>query len=76
MSSGGSGAGGIWSGLEIGIKVTWICMWVGSLGAVGERWGGREISRRRGQRLQRESERGLLMAIFALSEYARDLAGI
>jgi hypothetical protein len=62
--------------LEMGISVTWICMEVGSVGADGKRQRRGEISRRRGQRL-RESERGcLLMAIFALSEYARDLAGI
>jgi len=53
----------------------WICMRVGSVGADGERRRGKEKSRRRDQRL-RERERRLLMAIFALTEYAGDLAGI
>ena len=48
-------------------------------GFSGRRRGARaregSASRRRGQRL-RESERGCLMAIFALNEYARDLGGI
>jgi hypothetical protein len=43
------------------------------LGADGERKGEQGRSRRRDQRL-REHEQRLLMAIFALSEYAREIA--
>jgi|GEM_PF-5602220 len=46
------------------------------MGADGERRRGKETSRRRDQRLQKKCERRLLMAVFALREYALKRAGI
>ena len=61
--------------LEIGISVTCICIRADSVVADGEHRCGIGISRRRDQRLP-EGERGRPMAIFALTEYAREVAGI
>ena len=59
----------------MGMSVTWICMgWVlwAQTGSAGE---GQKPSHRRGQRL-REGQRGQPTAIFPVTEYAREMAGI
>ena len=70
----GAGLGEGWSELEMGMSWMWICMERLRNVRVEVAPARKQRPPERYQRL-RESDRSELMAIFALTEYARDLAG-